>query len=92
MARQIVIAFDAEPDGRSLTHQVRNFGEDLYHACKADGWATISIEDVDRATNELRVTVRSKRRLRRIVTMVEKLLEAHHLRSRAHLTAVAELE
>jgi hypothetical protein len=87
MAREIIIDFDTGPGAPSLTHQVRNFGEDLYRVCKADGWASIAMEDVDRATNQLRVTVRAKRRVRRVMSMIDKL-ETNRLRSRARLSAV----
>jgi hypothetical protein len=92
LAREIIIDFDPGPGAPSLTHQVRNFGEALYHACEADGWASIAMEDVDRATNQLRVTVRTKRRVRRVMSMIDKLLEAHLLRSRARVSAVSAPE
>jgi hypothetical protein len=89
MARQFVIAFEAGPDPSSLVHRIRNFGEALYHACCADGWASISLDEVDRATNQLRVTVRSKRRARRTFAMIERLLESHFLKSQARIFEVA---
>jgi hypothetical protein len=82
MARQIIIDFDSPAD----VHRVRNFGEDLYGACRDDGWASISLAEVDRATNQLRVTVRSARRVRRVAAMIEKLLERHHFTDTARLT------
>lgn len=86
MARRIIIEFDLPPDARSLIHQIRNFGEDLYRQCRDEGWATISLEEIDRATSQLRVTVRSKRRVRRTMRMIEQLLETHYLKSRARLS------
>ncbi len=86
MSREIIIDFDQAAGAPSLTHQVRNFGEDLYRACKDDGWASISIEDVERATKQLRVVVRSKRRVRRVISMIDKLLERHFLSSRSRVS------
>lgn len=74
MPRQIIIDF--EP---GHIHRMRNFGEALYRATREDGRASIGLEDVDRATTQLRVTVFPPRRLRRTLSMIEKLLERHHL-------------
>lgn len=60
MAHEIIIDFAAEGDQPSV-HRVRNFGEDLYRALNVEGWAAISLDDVDRATDQLRVTVFSQR-------------------------------
>ena len=86
MAREIVIDFDVRQDDPTFVHKLRNFGEDLHRACDNDGWASILIEEVDGATNQLRVTLFSKRRIRRIVKLIDELLEMHFLASRARLS------
>jgi len=78
MPRQIVISFEKPVD----IHKMRNFGEALYHACEDDGRASITLQEVDRATKELRVTVRSARRVRTISAMIQKLLDEHFLKAR----------
>jgi hypothetical protein len=88
--RKIVIDFDTQPDRHALVHRVRNFGEDLYRACREDGWLEISLDEVDRATNRLIVKVRSARRERRIAAMIEALLAKHSFTSKACLQHVQE--
>jgi hypothetical protein len=79
--REIVIAFiEGVP-----FHQVRDFGEVLYRAFREDKWASISLDDADCAIDELRVFVRSKRRVRRTMGMIEKLLDQHLLGNRARV-------
>jgi hypothetical protein len=90
MPRWIVIDFDQERDPRSLMHRVRNFGEDLYRACRDDGWAEISLDEVDRATDQLTVRVLSAKRERRIAAMIERLLAAHRFTGKARLSQVHE--
>jgi hypothetical protein len=82
---EIVIDFDAVP-----IHQVRNFGEDLFRAFKDDDPASISLAEIDRATDQLRVVVRysSKRRVRSAVRTIEQLLEENFLATRAHLSQI----
>ena len=84
MARQIIIDFKP-----GHIHRMRNFGEALYRATLEDGWASVSLHDIDRATTQLCVTIRSRRRVRRIASMIQKLLEQHHLADLARLTQVA---
>jgi len=90
MPRRIIIDSDAEPDERALIHRVRNFGEDLFRACREDGWAEISLDEVDRATNQLIVKVGSARRERRIAAMIEALLARHFFTGKARLSHVRE--
>ena len=90
MPRRIIIDFDAEPDERALVHRVRNFGEDLYRACRDDGWAEVSLDEVDRATNQLIVKVGSAQRECRIAAMIEALLAKHYFTGKAHLSHVRE--
>jgi hypothetical protein len=91
MARHILIDFDLPAQARDrniLIHRVQNFGEELFHACKEDGWASVSLQEIDRATNQLCVTVRSTRRIRRISSMIDKLLDRHGLAAIARLSQV----
>lgn len=90
MPRKIIIDFDTQPGRRALVHRVRNFGEDLYRACREDGWAEISLDEVDRATNQLIVKVASARRERRIAAMIEALLASHLFTGQARLSHVHE--
>jgi len=92
MARQIIINFILGPDRSSDIHRIRNFGEDLYRHCRNDGWASISIADVDRATNQLRVSIRSARRVCRTAQMIERLLVQHFLSDLAQLSEVNQRE
>lgn len=91
MRRRIIIDFIPGPNAPSI-HQIRNFGEDLWHACKEDGWATTSLDEADRATNRLEVTVLSKQRLHRIRQMIARLLASHFLDSHARMTIVHSSE
>jgi hypothetical protein len=92
MARKIVINFKLGPDSSSDIHRIRNFGEDLYRHCRNDGWASISIPDVDRATDQLNVSIRSARRVRRTAQMIEKLLAQHGLSNIAWMSEVIQPE
>jgi hypothetical protein len=88
--REIIIDLDAQPDRHALVHRVRNFGEDLYRACREDGWAEISLAEVDRATNQLIVKVGSARRERRIAAMIQALLAKHFFTGKARVSHVHE--
>jgi hypothetical protein len=88
--RKIIIEFDPQPDRYALVHRVRNFGEDLYRVCREDGWAEISLDEVDRATNQLIVKVGSARRERRITAMIEALLAKHFFTGQTRLSHVHE--
>ena len=92
MARQIVVNFILGPDRASDIHRIRNFGEDLYRHCHNDGRALISITDVDRATDQLKVSIRSARHVRRAAQMIEKLLVQHFLNDIARLSGVDQPE
>ena len=92
MAREIVIDFTLGMNRSSDLHRIRNFGEDLYRKCCDDQWASISLSEVDRATDQLRVSLCSGRRLRRIEQMIQKLLERHCLDEIARLSEVNQPE
>ena len=90
VAREILIRFDWQGGDRGrLVHIMRNFGEALFTALRNDNWATIDIAEVDRATDRLRVAVRSARRLRRTRALIEKLLKEHFLSGYATITVSA---
>jgi len=92
MAWRIVIDFTLGPTRASDIHRIRNFGEELYRCSGRDGWASISLADVDGATNQLSVSVRSSRRVRRVAQMIDKLLAQHLLKDIAHLSRVNQPE
>ena len=92
MARKIVIDFTLGADQRSDTGRIRNFGEDLYRQFRDDKWASISLNEVDGATDQLRVSVHSARRVRRVGQMINKLLKRHRLSEIARLSEVNQPE
>ena len=92
MAREIIIDFPTVPSIAPSVHQIRNFGEDLYRLFRDGGWASISLGDVDRATDRLSVKVQSKRQVRRVMAQIEKVLDQHLLANRARLTVVVPLD
>jgi len=87
MTWKVVVDFTEEPSAQSI-HQVRNFGEALFHACEEDDSSLIPLSEIDHATNQLTVTVRSSSRVRRTVAMVNRLLEVHFLADRARVSEV----
>jgi hypothetical protein len=86
MAWDIVIDFTLGANQLSDIGRIRNFGEDLYRQFRDDHWASISLSEVDRATDQLRVSVRSARRVRRIEQMITRLLKRHRLNEIAQLS------
>ncbi|HEV8680948.1 MAG TPA: hypothetical protein VGQ90_16345, partial [Stellaceae bacterium] len=84
---EIVIDFDAVP-----VHQARNFVEALFHAFKDDKPASVSLAEVDHATNQLRALVHypSKRRVRSSIKIIERLLEEYLLAAPAHVSENAQ--
>jgi hypothetical protein len=81
MARQIIIDFES-----GHIHRMRNFGEALYHTLREDGLGSISLHEIDSATTQLRVVVFSRRRVRQIAQMIQKLLVKHHFAAIASLS------
>ncbi len=77
MKRQIVIDFDPEQVGISTLDRVRNFDQALYVAFRDNSRATISLEEVDRATTQLRVTVNAPRWQGQVMATIKKLLVRH---------------
>jgi hypothetical protein len=83
-ARQIIIDF--EP---GHIHRMRNFGEALYHTLQENGWGSISLQEIDSATSQLRVAVFPRRSVRQTAQMVQKLLVKHHLAAIASISEQA---
>jgi hypothetical protein len=98
MAWEIVIDFTLGADHLSDIRRiqdigrVRDFGEVLYREFRDDKWASISLNEVDRATDQLRVSVHSARRVRRIGQTINKLLKRHRLNEIARLTEANQPE
>jgi hypothetical protein len=88
VARQIIIDFDPDPDDRAFS-KAWFFSEELYGLLRSDGWGSIPIEDIDKATRQLKATVHSKRRVRRISDMIARLLERRYLNGRARISVIA---
>lgn len=85
MAHEIIIDFVADGDEPSVS-RVRNFGEELYRTLREDGWASISLDDIDRATDQLRVKVFSRARIRRTMSHIQTILKRHYLVESARLS------
>lgn len=84
--KTITITFPANSDG-SLTHQVRNFGEDLWREIEQTKLGDVGgIEAVDRATDTLRVHIYHTRKIGTVRKLVEKLLKAHFLDYRSEIS------
>lgn len=84
--KTITILFPTNSDG-ALTHQVRNFGEDLWREIEQADLGDIGgIETVDRATDELRVQIHHTRKISTVRKLVDRLLKAHFLDYRAEVS------
>ena len=62
-----------------MTHKIRNFGEDLDRDVLQDRYASTTLEEIDKATSELRVQIRSAKTAGRTVSTIKKLLKQHVL-------------
>jgi hypothetical protein len=62
-------------EGNNLLHRVRNFGETLFVHFREHGRGSISLEEVDRATNTLVVEGVRNRDLRRTVQGIRQMAE-----------------
>ena len=80
---RIIIQF---PSNTGLIHQIRNFGEDLFRAFWERREATISLDDIDRASDQLVLKVRSRNVLRSVQKTIETFLDQHHLRALATIS------
>ena len=77
MPLSLAIKFPSSTSGE--IHRIRNFGEDLHRAFKNNGWAEISLEAIDRATDCLLVFVHHPKQLRRVEALIERMLSEQHL-------------
>ncbi len=71
----ITIDFQEPELPDTLVHRVRNLGEDIEHELLRGRDARV--HDPDSATNQLRITVVSKRRVRRVLQLLADLLREH---------------
>ena len=90
MARRILIDFAVAPDDHDLNFKIWIFAEDLYRALRSNELASLSLDDVDRVSSRLDIPVRSKRKVRRAVTVIEQILETHFLTRIARLSVTDE--
>jgi hypothetical protein len=84
MPRTILIRFVDNGDPQ-LIHRIQNFGEDLYREFQKNGEAVMDIEEVDRATDTLRVTLAASRHLGTVMGFIKKTLQHHHLHNIAEV-------
>ena len=84
--KTILIRFPTNSDG-SLTHQVRNFGEDIWREIEQAGLGDVGgIETVDRAIDELSVTVSRSSKIGTVKLLVERHLRSHLLDGQSEVT------
>lgn len=83
--KTITIRFPTNTDG-SLTHQIRNFGEDLWREIEETKLGDLGgISTVDSATDTLTVRVFHTRKIGTVRKLVEKLLKEHFLDYRSNV-------
>jgi hypothetical protein len=87
MPRQVVIEFKYGSDRQSLVHRVLNFNESLFAMARVDEWMSFPLDQIDKVTGQC-VSVKSARRLRRVQTKIEQLLDKHRLLKFARLSVV----
>jgi hypothetical protein len=91
--RRIVIDFDF-PSGerqvseQSLVSRVRAFGEDLFREFSRSGQAILTLGEVDRAINQLSLTLSSNKHAGSVMSFVNKQLVRHNLAGIAHVSKV----
>jgi len=73
----VVIAF--QDSGGELVHRIRCFGEDLFREFSHGDIAIIDIHEIDRATNQLSVTLPSARHFGDVSIFINKTLKRHGL-------------
>ena len=79
MPSEILIKFTSTQPERSFVHRIRNFGEDLDRDVLQDRYASTSLEEIDKATSEIRVQIPSAKSGGRTVATIKKLLKQHLL-------------
>ncbi len=86
LQRTIVIDFATNSDG-DLTHQVRNFGEHLWHYVEREKLGDVGgLAAVDSATDRLVVRVFHAKKVNTVRKLVDTLLKNHFLDDRSHIT------
>ncbi|TGQ71459.1 MAG: hypothetical protein E5V49_03510 [Mesorhizobium sp.] len=90
MARRILIDFETTPDDTDLNFKIWIFAEDVYRALRSNELASLPPGDVDRVSSRLVIPVRSKRRVRRTISIIDKLLSEHFLTQVALLSVTDE--
>jgi hypothetical protein len=84
--RTIVIDFPTNTDGE-LTHQVRSFGEHLWHHIELEKLGDVgSLTAVDCATDRLVVRVIHAKKVHTVRKLVAELLKSHFLDTRSQVT------
>jgi hypothetical protein len=78
MSRCVIIIAFQDSEGE-LIHRIRCFGEDLFREFSRGNKAVIDIHQVDRATNELSVTLPSTRHFGDVSIFINKTLKRHGL-------------
>lgn len=77
--KTITIRFPETSDG-SLTHQIHNFGEDIWREIEQTGLGDVGgLETVDRATDELSIKIFRTSKIWTVRKLVERILKAHFL-------------
>ena len=75
--KTITITFPANHDD-SLTHRIRNFGEDLWREIEEEGLGSVGgIETVDRATDTVQISIHHTRKIGTVRKLADKMLKAH---------------
>lgn len=90
MARHILIDFETTNADADLNFRIWIFAEELYRAVRSNELASLPLEDVDRVSSQLILQVRSKRRVRRAVALIETLLGEHFLARITRLSVTDE--
>jgi hypothetical protein len=85
MPSEILIRFAFTQPEASFVHRIRNFGEDLDRDVLKDRYASTSLDEIDRATSEIRVQIRSAKTGGRTVATIKKLLKQHFLTESASI-------
>ena len=86
MPRQIIIKCDYSSG--TPFYQVLDFNESLFRMARDDKWMSFPLDENDKTSGQ-RVQVKSKRRLRQVLTMIEKLVQSHGLSGCIQLTVTA---
>ena len=78
MSRCIIIIAFQDSEG-ALVHRIRCFGEDLFREFSPGDKAVIDFNEVDRATNQLSVTLPTTRHFGDVSIFINKTLKRHGL-------------